>query len=79
MSDSYHDTENTAESIFKILDQVLETGVPATVVLKGKHLLISPSQARAKLDLLEEHPNIISGDPDELVHVGWSSEWKPCT
>lgn len=79
MSHTYHDVENTAENIFKILNQVLETGTPATVVMKGKGLLISPSQAISKLDLLEDHPNYITGDPEELVHVDWSSEWKPRT
>lgn len=31
MSHTYHNIENTSENIFKILDQVLETGTPATV------------------------------------------------
>jgi hypothetical protein len=70
---------NTAEDIFKILNQVLETGTPATVVLKGKRLLISPNQTLSKLDLLEEHKNFITGDPEDFVHVDWSSEWKPRT
>jgi hypothetical protein len=77
MSHMYHDIDNPAENIFKILDQVLETGDPATVIVKGKRLLISPSQAISKLDLLEEHPNFIIGDPEELVHLDWASEWKP--
>jgi hypothetical protein len=79
MSHTYHNIKATEKNIYKILNQVLETGDPATVVLKGKQLLISPSQAICKLDLLEEHPNFIIGDPEELVHMDWSSEWKPLT
>jgi hypothetical protein len=79
MSHTYYNIENTSENIFKILDQVLETGTPATVVINGKGLLITPSQSISKLDLLEKHPNFITGDPEELVHVDWSSEWKPRT
>ena len=79
MSHTSHNVENTSENIFKILNRVLETGTPATVVMKGKGLFISPSQAISKLDLLEEHPNYITGDPEELVHVDWSSQWKPRT
>ena len=52
MSHTCPENGNTAENIFKILNQVLETGTPATVVLKGKRLLISPnhivSQASAQ-------------------------------
>jgi hypothetical protein len=77
MSRVNHNILNSEENIYEILDQVIETGTPATIVLKGKQLLISPSQATSKLDLLEDHPGFILGDPEELVHVDWSSEWNP--
>jgi hypothetical protein len=79
MSQTSHIIKNSEEDIYKILDQVLETGDPATVILKGKRLLISPYQPISKLDLLEEHPDFIIGDPEELVHMDWSAEWKPRT
>jgi hypothetical protein len=79
MSHTCPENGNTAENIFKLLNQVLEAGTPATVVLKGKRLLISPTQTLSKLDLLEEHKNFITGDPEDFVHIDWSSEWKPRT
>jgi hypothetical protein len=33
-------------------------------------------QSISKLDLLEEHPNFIIGDPEKLVHMDWSTEYK---
>jgi hypothetical protein len=29
------------------------------------------------IENLEPHPDGIVGDPDELIHMDWSSEWKP--
>jgi hypothetical protein len=26
---------------------------------------------------LDAHPGTIAGDPEELVHLDWSDEWRP--
>ena len=44
---------------------------------KGKRLLISSAKKRRDLDCLEKHPEFFVGNPDDLVHMDWSSEWKP--
>jgi hypothetical protein len=41
---------------------------------KGKRLLISPAEKCRDLDSLEEHPEFIVGNPDDLVHLDWSIE-----
>jgi hypothetical protein len=56
---------------------VAKTGVPLQIERKGKRLLISPAENRRNLDCLEKHTDFIVGDPDDLVHLDWSSEWKP--
>jgi hypothetical protein len=63
--------------IFQLLDKVIKTGVPVEIERKGKRLLISPAEKRRDLDSLEEHPEFIVGNPDDLVHIDWSAEWKP--
>ncbi len=65
------------KDIFSLLDKVIKTGVPAVFERKGKRLLISPAQKHRDLDQLEKHPEFIVGNPDDLVHMDWSSEWKP--
>ncbi len=67
------------ENIYKILDQVLETGIPVEIERSGKLLKIVPVVAprKSKLDRLEDHPGFLVTDPEELVHVDWSGEWKP--
>jgi len=63
--------------IIGLLDKVVKTGVPVEIERKGKRLLISPAEKRRNLDCLEEHPDFIVGNPDDLVHIDWSAEWKP--
>ena len=68
---------NIQRDIIELLDNVVKTGVPVEIERKGKRLLISPAEKRRNLDCLEEHPDFILGNPDDLVHIDWSAEWKP--
>jgi len=62
------------ENIYGILDQVLETGTPVEVIRKGKVLKIVPEQKPDKLSRLKKRKCIV-GDPEDIVHMDWSSEW----
>ena len=63
------------QNIYKLLDQVLETGSPIEIERKGKKLKIVPVKPKSKLANLDG-PDIMKCDPEELVHIDWSSEWK---
>ena len=65
------------KKLLDILDKVAETGIPSEIQRKGKRFLISPVEKKGKLDQLEPHPEFIVGNPDDLVHIDWSSEWHP--
>jgi hypothetical protein len=66
------------ENIYRILDQVLETGVPVEIERSGRILRIVVADGKtSKLDRLEAHPDAVVGDPEDLVHLDWSNEWKP--
>jgi hypothetical protein len=65
------------KSFLRLLDRVAKTGVPVEIERKGKRLLVSPAEKKRKLDQLEPHPEFIVGNPDDLVHMDWSSEWEP--
>jgi hypothetical protein len=54
------------ENIYRILNQILETGVPRIV----------PEEPKSKLDNLKARPYLLS-DPEDLVHLDWSEEWRP--
>jgi hypothetical protein len=68
---------NIQKDILGILDKVVKTGVPMEIERKGKRLLISPAEKHRNLDCLEDHPDFIIGNPDNLVHIDWTAEWKP--
>jgi hypothetical protein len=64
------------ENIYKILDEILETGVAVEIERGGKILRISPAEPRSKLGSLRPR-KYLRGDPEELVHLDWSDEWQP--
>lgn len=64
-------------NVYRLLDQVLETGQALEIERRGKTLLISPKENVSIWDRLPRREGAIVGDPDELIHVDWSSEWNP--
>jgi hypothetical protein len=63
--------------VYRILDRVIETGVPAEIERKGRILRIVADQPSSRLDRLPPRPGYIKGDPDGLIHVDWSGAWRP--
>lgn len=64
------------ENIYRILDLVLKTGKAVEIERNGRLLKIIPVNPTSRLARLEPHENVINGDPEALVHVDWSKEWK---
>jgi hypothetical protein len=62
--------------VYRVLDEVLESGVPVEIERRGRRLRIAPLAERRKVDRLEPHP-VIVGDPEDLVHLDWSDQWRP--
>ena len=66
-------------TIYRILDQVLETGEPVEITRGGRKLKIVPAEEprTRKLDRLAKRPETLLGDPEDLVHLDWSKERQP--
>lgn len=64
------------QDIYRILDRVLETGVPVEVERRGRRLRIVAVDPPGRLDRLVGRPDVIVGDPEDLVHLDWSGEWR---
>jgi hypothetical protein len=63
--------------VYRVLDRVLETGVPAEVERRGQVLRIVPTKVGGRLERLASRPRFIQGDPEDLVHLDWSHTWQP--
>ncbi|HYM09694.1 MAG TPA: type II toxin-antitoxin system Phd/YefM family antitoxin [Bryobacterales bacterium] len=62
-------------NIYRILDTVLETGVPVEVRRKGKLIRIVPEQKTSRLSRLQKRPYPLR-DPQSIVHLDWLQEWS---
>lgn len=58
----------------QVIDDVLRTGVPVEFECNGRRLQIAPAPPASKLDRLVARPDVIVGDPEDLVHMDWSKE-----
>lgn len=56
------------QNLFKLVDQVLATGVPVEIERHGKKLLLIPAESVSKLANLKRR-HVIVGDPEELVDL----------
>ncbi len=65
--------------MYRILDEVVATGTPVDFVRNGYLLRIVQvdDEARLKLSRLEPHPDAVVGDPESIVDIDWSDEWRP--
>ena len=66
-------------NIYRILDRILATGVAEEVVRGRRKLKIIPGDADtpSRLSRLKRRRKAIRGDPQDLVHLDWSREWRP--
>ena len=61
-------------NIYSLLDEVLNTGIPIEIKKGGKKLKIMPVGKANKLQNLVSRPNVIKGNPDDLVGISWEKE-----
>ena len=64
-------------TVYKVLDEVLETGTPIEIERRGKRLRIVPAEPPGRLDRLVRRPGFLKVDPESIVHLDWSDEWRP--
>ncbi len=64
------------QDIYRILDRILETGRPVEIARRGRTLKIVAEEPPSKLDRLEPRAYLRT-DPEELVQLDWSGEWRP--
>lgn len=60
--------------IYNLLEDVLTTGIPIEIKKGEKRLRIVPVEPVDKLDNLVARPEVIHGDPDDLIDISWEGE-----
>jgi len=63
--------------VYRILDEVLDTGTPMEITRRGRTLRIVPGDPGDRLSRLATRPRYLRVDPEEIVHLDWSAEWRP--
>ncbi|MBW4642029.1 MAG: type II toxin-antitoxin system Phd/YefM family antitoxin [Goleter apudmare HA4340-LM2] len=63
-----------SNNIERLLDEVLETGIPIEINKNGKLLKIVSLEKKDKLKNLIFKTGVIQGNPDDLVNISWEQE-----
>jgi hypothetical protein len=63
--------------IYRVLDDVLQSGIPQEIIRGSRTLLLVPAGGRRLR--LEDLPRreALACTPDELVATSWDQEWSP--
>ena len=61
-------------NIYQLLDEVLRSGVPIEVKKGDRTLRIVPVEKTDKFQNLVPRPDVIQGDPEDLVTLSWEGE-----
>ena len=65
-------------NVYKVLDEVLETGTPVEIERRGQRLRIVPVEPQqGRLERLVRRPRYLKVDPESIVHLDWSDQWRP--
>ena len=61
-------------NIYKLLDEVVKTGTPIEIKRGNRRLRIVPVEAPDKFQNLVSRPDVIQGNPEEIVDLSWEGE-----
>jgi Antitoxin Phd_YefM, type II toxin-antitoxin system len=62
--------------LYKVVDQIIQTGVPVEVQRNGHKIKIILADGSSKLERLTQRTGVMHGDPEDIVHCDWLQEWS---
>lgn len=65
------------ENIYRLLDEVLATGVPLEVKRNDRTLWIVADGGPDRLSGLVRRTDAVIGDSEDFVALDWSAQWRP--
>ena len=61
-------------NLYRVVDQVIETGIPVEIIRNGRTVRIVAEAKTSKLARLKQRP-VLRCKPEELLGLDWSSTW----
>lgn len=61
--------------LYKVVDQIIETGIPVEVRRDGHKIKIMLADGPSKLERLTKKTDVFNEDAENLVHCDWFHEW----
>ncbi len=68
---------NLRKNLFRTLDKAARTGKAVEVESKGRKFRITAIARMDKFAGLEKHPDVFSGNLDDLIKIDWMKGWRP--
>lgn len=65
------------QNVYRLLDQVLSTGMPLEIERNGRLLRITPAETGSRIERVTPRPALITGDAADLASLDWSESWRP--
>jgi len=69
-------TKQFFSNIEQFLENIADKHEPLEIEYKGRTFVISVKPRSDKLSNLKHHPACVTGNPEDIVHIDWSGEWK---
>lgn len=70
-------TTELRASVYRVLDQVIETKQPVEIIRSGRRLRIVLVEESPRVPTEALLPNLLLVPANEFDHIDWSDEWKP--
>ena len=65
------------KDVYRLLDEVVRTGQPLEIERHGQVLRITAAATRSRLERIDPVPELIVGEPQDLVSWDWSEDRRP--
>ncbi len=63
--------------VYRLLDRAISSGEELLIERHGHIVRLVPPTPRSWLDRLPRRQGVVVGDPEDLVHLDWSANWRP--
>ncbi len=64
------------KDVYRLFDRTLKSGEPLKVTCKGGTLLLVPPDVKPLAKRLKKRA-VLCCEPEEIIHMDWSKQWKP--